>query len=532
MKLAHLADVHAGHRQYGLNQRMADMIATLRHTLSNISDRDTDAILLPGDLFHSRDLQPKTLDRVETALRECVPSDVPVLVTRGNHDENLSPRGVTWLSYLHRRGHIVFLEANLGGGPETPAGFEQFNSDDPGEYAGFIDLPVDGSNRPVRVFGIQWRGSRTADALKAVASGIRTTNEQHGTPAYTVLLGHFGVEGEVPALGGAVTHADLQQVRDVVDYLALGHLHKRYDAAEWIYNPGSPEAHNTREARDDWDHGYYTIDIDHQEGADGSRVLIHEADHHLTKRRAYHRIEFDVTPYGSPSELEAAFREQIETETDAIEARCKTDIFTGQGGSRREPIIDLRFIGTLQFARSELRTGELADWTKETCEALYVQMTVGVRTADVQALLADLDDEAFVDGKLNTAALERRVFETIARESEYGEHAADVADVLDRAHTMSQNDEDIEDVVDLISSRRRDLFPEMADNAFIEVSENPLAEGEDESDGRGMASEGTEGSEDPPEAVATEPDTGGSAGQDPVVDAHPGEVTSADEGGS
>lgn len=470
MQLAHLADVHLGHRQYGLKQREDDMASTFKHTLGAIDG--VDAVLLPGDLFHSRDLRPKNLDDAGRILRDRIPDDVPVLVSRGNHDENLSPRNVTWLDYLHRRGYIVLLEADLESDPET-AQFSRYDSANPDDRAGFIDLPA--GDDAVRVFGLQWRGARTAEALSQVARGIRATNERHGEPAYTVLLGHFGMEDEVPALGGTITHGDLREVREVVDYLALGHIHKRYDAADWIYNPGSPEAHTTREGRDDWEHGYYTVDLTD----DGSGALTHETTHHATKRRPSHRIEFDVTPYDSPGDLETAFREHIEDEREAIEQRCAKDIHSKKGGRRRKPLIDLRFTGTLQFSRSDLRTGDLAAWAEDAYEALYVQTTTGVRTADVQALLSELDEEVFVDGKLNTTALERRVFETIATESEYSEHTEAVADVLERAHTMTQHGETTADVVDVISDRRRELFPELSANANIDVPESPFEDAEE-----------------------------------------------------
>ena len=530
MRLAHLADVHAGHRQYGLTKRADDMIATLRSTLGDIDDRDVDAILLPGDLFHSRDLRPKTLDRVETALTERVRDEIPVLVSRGNHDENLSPREVTWLSYLHRRGHIVLLEADLDGDPSDR--FSAFDPDAPGEHAGFIDLPTDGVDGPVRVFGLQWRGARAPDALDAVASGIEATNEEHGDPAYTVLLGHFGMEDEVPTLGGTITHADLREVREFVDYLALGHIHKRYDAADWVYNPGSPEAHNTREGREDWEHGYYTIDLTSESNTerDGPGVLSHDVAHHPTKRRAYARIEFDVTPYDSPGDLEAAFREHVESQRETIETRCTKGIHATSSGGRRPPLVDLRFTGTLQFSRSDLRTGDLAEWTEEACEALYVQTTVGVRTADVQALLAELDDEeVFVDGRLNTDALEREVFETIAAESEYGDRAEGVADVLERAHTMARDEEDTEDVVELLSERRRELFSGMAADVTLDVPEDPFAERTSETDEDSDATEGSrtdEGRPEPPAAGAgTERATGGDA-----MDSRLGEFASPDGG--
>jgi DNA repair exonuclease SbcCD nuclease subunit len=484
LTLTHIADTHLGHRQYGLKQREDDMVSTIRGALQEmVSERDTDAILLPGDLFHSRDLRPKILDHVEQELSR-VPDDVPVLVSRGNHDENLTPREVTWLNYLHRRGHIVFLKADLEADSQT-AQFEPYDQDTPGDYAGFYDIEGAEFDGPVRVFGLQWRGARTEQALQQAAHGIQATNADHGEPAATVLLAHFGMEDEVPALGGTVTHAELRGVKEHVDYLALGHIHKRYEAAGWVYNPGSPEAHNTREGRTDWEHGYCSVALT-AAGDEAGATVEYEVDHHPTKRRPYCRIEFDVTEYDSPSELEAGVRDHVRGEQSRIEEYCRKESFTANGDPRA-PIIDLRFNGTLQFSRGDFRTDELARWVKAECEALYVQVNTGVRTADVQQLISEIgEDEVFQDGRLNTAALEHRVFETIAKESIYDEQADDVADVLENAHQMAQADEAVEDIRESVSSARRDLFPELADDVVLDIDEDPFSDtdvdGETESD--------------------------------------------------
>jgi len=494
--LGHLADAHLGHRQYGLRQREDDMVSTTRAALQGLVERDVDAVLLPGDLFHSRDLRPKVLDDAERALG-LVPDEIPVLVSRGNHDENLTPRQVTWLNYLHRRGKIVLLEADLASDREA-AGFEPHQADQPGDCAGFYDVEAPGADGPVRVFGLQWRGARADTALERAAAGIREANDEHGEPAYTVLLAHFGIEDEVPTLGGTITHAELEPVREVVDYLALGHIHKRYEAAGWVYNPGSLEAHNTQEGQDGWDHGYYTVDLDSVGGAEdgGPGALAHEVTHHAAKRRPYYRIEFDVTPHESRSDLEEAFREHVQEEQPAFEDYCSQPEFLA-GGDRRKPILDVRFDGTLQFERADLRTDELAGWAEDACDALHVQVNTSVRTADIQALIEELDgDSVFVDGRLNTDALERRVFETIATESAYGDHAEEVADVLERSHRMAQGGEAIEDITDAVSGERRELFPGMTADVDIEVPEDPLADGEagpgagGEPDGRAPSADG------------------------------------------
>lgn len=470
LTLTHIADTHHGHRQYGLKQREDDMISTTGATLREmVGQQDADAILLPGDLFHSRDLRPKVLQQTEQQLAE-VPDDVPILVSRGNHDENLTPREVTWLNYLHQRGHIVLLEAELNADSET-AWFGPHEPQKPGESSGFYDIEVEAFDAPVRVFGLQWRGARTGEALQQVATGIEETNEMHGDPVFTVLLAHFGIEDEVPTLGGTVTHAELRPVKEQVDYLALGHIHKQYKSGGWLYNPGSPEAHSTREGRGDWEHGYYEIGVDTPSGT-GVETPEFNVAHHTTKRRPYYRVEFDVTPYDSPSNLETAFREHVRDEQAAMTEYCNRDEFTVQG-EQRAPLIDLRFTGTLQFSRGDLRTDELVTWTENMCEALYVQLNTGIRTASVQQLLSEIDEETvFEDGQLNTTALEDEVFETIAGESIYSEQKSAVADVLGEAHRMAQADEIVEDISDTVSSKRRELFPELADNIVVDVDEN------------------------------------------------------------
>ena len=483
MTFNHLADIHLGHRQYGLKQREDDLTNTFKATLQLIMRDDPDAILLPGDLFHSRDLRPKVLEAAEKSL-SVVPDDVPVLVSRGNHDENLTPRDVTWLNYLHRRGHIVLLEADLESDPEV-ATFEPHDPNDPGEDAGFYDIETDSGT--VRVFGLQWRGARTDTALEKVAKGIKKTAGEHGRPDYTVLLAHFGLEDEVPALGGNVTHAELREVREVVDYLALGHIHKRYDASGWIYNPGSPEAHSTSEARDDWDHGYYSVELSKGDDEyDGPGSLAHDVGHNHSRRRPFYTIEFDVTSHDSAGELETAFVDHLNDEQESLQSYLSREEFLW-GSERREPMIDLRFEGTLQFDRGHFRVDELADQAESVCDALYVQTnTSRVTTAEIQELLAELDDdEVFVDGRLQTAALEQRVFETIATESEYGNHADAVATLLGETHRMAQDGESTDDLVDVVSDSRRELFPDATADVSLDVNEDPFADREHDGESAG-----------------------------------------------
>lgn len=94
MKLAHLADLHLGFRQFdrqtprGGNQREADVAEAFRRAVDDVLEQRPDLILVAGDVFHSvRPTNPailflfQQLQRVRAGL-----PDTPVVVIAGNHD--------------------------------------------------------------------------------------------------------------------------------------------------------------------------------------------------------------------------------------------------------------------------------------------------------------------------------------------------------------------------------------------------------------------------------------------------------------
>jgi exonuclease SbcD len=112
MRIAHLADVHLGFRQFqrldpsGVNQREADVAAAFRRALDAVVAQQPDAVLLAGDLFHS--VRPTNRAIIEAftqlrRLREALPA-APVVLIAGNHD---TPRSV-------EAGSILKLMSTLG----------------------------------------------------------------------------------------------------------------------------------------------------------------------------------------------------------------------------------------------------------------------------------------------------------------------------------------------------------------------------------------------------------------------------------
>ena len=94
MRIAHLADVHLGFRQYhrltaqGINQREADVASAFRAAIDDVIAAKPDLVVIAGDLFHSvRPTNPAILHSFNQfrKLRLALP-EVPLIVVAGNHD--------------------------------------------------------------------------------------------------------------------------------------------------------------------------------------------------------------------------------------------------------------------------------------------------------------------------------------------------------------------------------------------------------------------------------------------------------------
>lgn len=487
-RLLHAADVHLGHRQYNLKNRQGDMFLTFRKTLQEgVNEHEVDAILVPGDLFHSRDLSPSVLESAEKAF-ELVPDDIPVLVSPGNHDQNLNRRAMTWLEYLHQRDVITLLQPDFEGVnngerpveelfPSLAAAEDNEGTGVDGTVPGYVDLDVPAFDAPVRVFGLEYRGGYIDTALDQVHTAIEAVNNRTGEPAHTVLMAHFGVVDEVPDLGASVRYSTLQQFEGLVDYLALGHIHKPYEGPAdepWFFNPGSLEAHDTQEAR--WNLGYYVTDIE--------RDSI-EPHHHTSKRRPFYSYDWDVDGYESWANLAGAFDEAVADERSDVVDFCSAEHYATSDGTPRAPVIDFRIQGHLEFDRRDLDVDTLESKLTDAIDPIHVQTKVSVTTAEILDLVEGLDEDAvFTDtGTLRTEVLEGEVFTTVAEQTPYAEDPEATAEVLARAKELViEEGASGESVADYLQRRRQEVFADgvgAVDPEFDDVADRADAGGVD-----------------------------------------------------
>lgn len=247
MKIAHLADIHLGFRQYhrltphGINQREADVANAFRATVDQVIAARPDAVLVAGDLFHA--VRPTNAAiifafRQFQRLREALPG-APVIVIAGNHD---TPRS-------SETGSILRLYEELG-----------------------VDVALD---EPRRLSYPALGLSVLAVPHGALRAAERPALHPDGAEARQVLLLHGEIEGVYPAEISGATWGGLVVPRETLhagewSWVALGHYHVQHEVEPGVWYAGAVEYATSNpwgELRDEERHGrsgkaWLLVDLD------------------------------------------------------------------------------------------------------------------------------------------------------------------------------------------------------------------------------------------------------------------------------
>ncbi|MBE9177465.1 DNA repair exonuclease [Oculatella sp. LEGE 06141] len=390
-RFLHLADIHLGFDRYDSKARTQDFFYALQDAIETYAIQEqVDFVVIAGDLFEHRNIQPATLNQAQVCLQALQAAGIPVLAIEGNHDNRPYGTKASWLRYLADWGLLILLEpGNVAAGEPF---YSAWNSEE--RQGGYIDLECG-----VRVVGSQWYGTSAPKAIEQIADALQTLPP---SPAHTILLFHHGLEGEIARYQGALRYTDLLPLKQAgVDYLALGHIHKSYAREGWIFNPGSLEANSVEEAR--YERGVYLVEVN-------------ESGIHAELKRGYYQrpiVRLNVTTNGSemPEEVEAAAIAQVQ---QAIQS--------GKLVPSQEPMVELRIEGQVGFDRLDLDIRELQRQLQRMSNALIFLLKCDV---DSVAYVSPLPDDA------NRLEIEQEVFtDLLAANNVYKKRAAELAQGL------------------------------------------------------------------------------------------------------
>ncbi len=322
MNFLHASDFHLGYAQYGLEERFRDYARAFQSVIQYAIDHRVEFMLIPGDLFHKRNINAPTYEqayKVLSQLKEKSPS-TGVYAIEGNHDLAFHQDSKSWLEILSSQGLLKVIKLKEADGVKLMGDFVELDK--------------------VRIFGVRYLGSNTVSVIPQIAEEIKKISADHGEK-YTILMMHFGMAGQIKQEApGEIHYNSLLPLKDIINYLALGHYHMNYEVDGWIFNPGSVEMVAMNEYG--LQKGFYHV-------RDSGTKLI------TPVTRPVRRIKLDISSIATPDELYSDIGLRLDREPSAPS----------------DPLIELLLYGNMNFPKSDVNMERIKDMLAERFKPLW-----------------------------------------------------------------------------------------------------------------------------------------------------------------
>ena len=412
-RFLHTADIHLGYQQYGLSERYDDFTEAFQWVVDTALDECVDFLLIAGDLFEKRTLDPRTLLIAVTEFERLKTAGIPVVAIEGNHERTYGD-SLSWMEYLSQSDLLYLLDCS-----RHDQGWLPQHWDKEERTGGYVALAG------ARIYGLRYQGAQTGAALSEIGAAIDAA--PHSEAGFSIFLSHTSVEGYYDQGHPFARQQDLGTLRHCVDYFALGHVHAPYrgtlDGKEWLYNPGCPETWSSEE----WQY--------HEKGAilvtvDTDRTpSFHATTCKYPNRRPFMRIRQELDACPTPSALLQLLEEKImrepaprvdidpslhEEETQTVHGRASH--------AQKFPVVEIVLTGVARFSRTEIDTEAIEHLAKKHFDPLIVRVRSSLQEAPT----------SMVEGSdtLDRNELERTVFENLVRaDDRFAATAAEVGQV-------------------------------------------------------------------------------------------------------
>lgn len=422
-KFLHIADIHLGisrYRRFGTADRTRDFFDAWNDCIRRYAlEERVDFVLIAGDFFDTRRVEPQAMNHAMFCLMKLKEAGIPVIVIEGNHDQREASHQFSWLRSLSNWGFVRLLEPFYE--DDGTIRFDPWN--DTARKGSYLD--IDTPDGGFRIFGTTWYGTTVTRQLPVLVDEVR---QHRSADRFNILLLHTDVEGQINRPIPALPVAKINELKSVVDYLALGHTHKNFELDDWVYNPGSLEACNIDEYANV--RGAYLVEV--KDGKHTARLM---RDY---RQRPFVRVRFEVSGRATPEELRDALLAQLRTEVTPHDPDDE---------SLLAPVLEITLAGQLGFKSSLLELNRLRDEIREEFRPfLCIARDV---TVPVEYAVATGSSEHHSRGDR-----ERRVIESlIVRDARFQLQAAAMTELALEAKRLALADEQPEKIVALIEQR-------------------------------------------------------------------------------
>lgn len=377
-----IGDIHLGTQQYDSPERLNDFGRVWFHACEYVARTRPDFVVCTGDLFNRFTINPITFDQAYAGLSMLREAGVPIVDIAGNHDRARYGEGKSWLESFAEQGLLTYLDV------ETAA-------------EGVRLSPVERKRN--RGSFVEWNGCRIVGArylgasTERVLAGLEPELDRLGRDAFTILVAHAGLEGIIPHFNAELTPAAVERLRERVDYVALGHIHKHYNAVgDLVHNAGSLETWALNEWS--WPRGMLEVEVDTERAPAITTRLID------VPRRHFALIRVDVGEYATPEALLRDCWDRLIQERDRL--------------PQERPVAVLTLHGHLRFDSTDLPSNRLEAAVREILKPLVAIVREYYDESAGPSLPDDLEE------RIDRGALERAVLKAQLSEDErYAPHA-------------------------------------------------------------------------------------------------------------
>jgi len=268
----HCADLHLGCTPNHLEERYNDFFISFKEMIDRAIANQCEYMIISGDLFHLKVINSKTLLKVIELLGYAKANNIKVFVIEGNHDKAFYVDEDSWLVFLHEQKYITLLSHKIQNGELILDNTSIYEDDN------------------IRIIGIGYLGSTTSIYLKDIQNKISKSNK------FTILMLHAAINRLYGEEMGDINIEVLKPLKPIVDYIALGHIHTKYEYDELCYNPGSIENIRVKDALKADKKGYYIVKYDDQKQK--------EVKHYISKQRKIYNISLKLENQKEINEVE------------------------------------------------------------------------------------------------------------------------------------------------------------------------------------------------------------------------------------
>jgi exonuclease SbcD len=423
IKFLHISDVHLGCRRYNLEERTKDFFRSWYDVIENHAiQNEVDFVLIAGDFFDRRQIDPQTMNHALAGLQILKDAGVPVVAIEGNHDRRDAVSDYSWMRSFSQAGFLILLEPARVAETETSESappWEMTPWDEESHAGSYVDI------KGARIFGTHWYGTSANAAMPMLAESLRRAR---GKGLFQILMLHTDVEGQLNRPIPALSVEKLKELRPLVDYVALGHTHKRFELDNWAFNPGSLEACSIDEYREE--RGAFLVEV-----GDDRSVNAKFIDDYV--QRPFKRLIYDVSGAEDPDAIHAGVIEQVKLEVTPHDPESEEPA----------PIIEISLRGHLGFKNSLLDLRRMREEALKETGALHVMLKN-------QSVPVEYAVAAGLDADTTRAHRERRIIaDLIARDIRFRDRAGEMAELVLEAKRRALGDEPPESILELIEQK-------------------------------------------------------------------------------